>query len=732
MSPRQSDFDDIYLDRFGGTRQFLHPSQTPWDRLNDPTVIISSLVLLVSVLYNLYGSSATLQRAVSSLGLHLWDAFVYATPASLLYSIDSWINPQQSSEQMVSSPPGSHASKNAAMCRVLRLDRGRGMMASVFQARTRAISMTGNALGLKLDTERPAGLGNRDNSCFQNSILQGLASLEKLPDYLSTCLRNSDSGDDDANKAVTQTLRTLLADLNDVSNNGRTLWTPSKLKFLSTWTQQDAQEYFSKILDDIDKGAAEALKATWRRSGFDSDSGKDDAAASQHSDDSGYQSISGSSKASDAAPFRNPLEGLLAQRVSCVQCGHSDGLSMIPFNCLTLSLGLRGHHDLYERLDSYSHVEPIEGVECSKCTLLKSQRLLTKLTEQMRTTGSTEEQLAEPLRRLEAVELALEEDHFDEKTITDKCKITSQGKVTTTKTKQIVIARPPQSLAIHVNRSVFDPSTFDMIKNSAPVNFPMTLDLGPWCLGSADSISGSGGPRNDVSGVDEEQWLQDPKASMIAGDLRPSRLSGPIYQLRAVVTHYGRHENGHYICYRRYPRTSSLSHTPASDPENDDDVQEEKPGEASTDDNATPEMTDEAGDGPTEEMDWWRLSDHNVSKVDDQTVASLAPGVFMLFYDCIDPSMVLQDSSEVARSASAQSAEASVNGEPGNAQPAQATSQPVAGLRPVAMDQASAVPGEAEAPNLTAILPEPVQLPPSDKDEELLEDEGREVAQVDW
>jgi ubiquitin carboxyl-terminal hydrolase 1 len=54
-------------------------------------------------------------------------------------------------------------------------------------------------------------------------------------------------------------------------------------------------------------------------------------------------------------------------------------------------------------------------------------------------------------------------------------------------------------------------------------------------------------------------------------------------------------------------------------------------------------------------MDWWRLSDHNVSKVSEDVVLSLSPGVFMLFYDCVDPVMVpndedvnMQDADEVA------------------------------------------------------------------------------------
>jgi ubiquitin carboxyl-terminal hydrolase 1 len=318
---------------------------------------------------------------------------------------------------------------------------------------------------------------------------------------------------------------------------------------------------------------------------------------------------------------------------------------MIPFNCLTLSLGLdKNHHDLYDRLDAYSKVEEIEGVECPKCTLLKAQRLLTKLVERLQSGGSKKEQLAEPLRRLEAVQTALEEDEFDEETIKDRCKITPQGRVNVTKTKQMVIARPPQSLAIHVNRSVFDPSTFNMVKNSAPVNFPMTLDLGPWCLGSAEEVKPvsekAAGGKDDIDS--EEQWQLDPMASMVAGDLGESRLTGPIYELRAAVTHYGRHENGHYICYRKYP-------PPKADGFNDADGKDtSSPEEASDstvdDEPADPNAEEEAKGANHSDRDssWWRLSDHNVSQVNEETVMSLSPGVFMLFYECVDPSMILQ------------------------------------------------------------------------------------------
>ncbi|KAM0240543.1 hypothetical protein ACHAPO_002444 [Fusarium lateritium] len=522
---------------------------------------------------------------------------------------------------MLRAERNRHDVKSDKMRRILGLDRSGGVMSSVLQVRSRALSLTGSVLGLKGESSSPPGLGNMDNSCYQNSILQGLSSLKPLPEYLSAYLEVSDdSGDQD----VAQTLRTLIADLNDGTNYGRTLWTPGVLKSMSTWTQQDAQEYYSKILDDVDKSVAKAVKSAQpQHPGLAVKMDKDDTTTSEHSDDSGYQSIINSPETN--LPH-NPLEGMLAQRVACVQCGHSDGLSMIPFTCLTLSLGLnKNQHDLYERLDAYSKVEAIENVECTKCTLIRTQQQLSAMSKKMQEIGSPNEKVVEHLsQRLEAVELALEEDDFDDKTLTEKCKISAQNKVSSTKTKQIVISRPPKSLAIHMQRSVFDPSTFNMMKNSAPVDFPMTLDLAPWCLGSTGS-----NPSDEKSKL-EEEWVTDPRKSMVAGDQGSSKLAGPIYELRAVVTHYGRHENGHYICYRKYPR-----HSPPTNAAEDD----EPDNKAST----QSELSTDEKERDEPEMDWWRLSDHNVSQISEDVVLSLSPGVFMLFYDCVDPSMIMND-----------------------------------------------------------------------------------------
>ncbi|TQV93135.1 hypothetical protein V2A60_003554 [Cordyceps javanica] len=667
----------FYNDRVAAHRRFLStPNDTLWDKLHWSGWSISLLLLAATLFYRAYGQETTLDALLTSAVNILLEALVFILPARLIFALDNWVNPSKSMNS-----GNTHTAKSDAMRRIIGLDHRGGMMASVLKARSRALSATSSVFGIKPQSDRPPGLGNIDNSCYQNSILQGLSSLDSMPEFLATCLENLDT--EKSNGSVAQTLKTLISDLNDLENNGQTLWTPRVLKSMSTWTQQDAQEYYSKILDDIEKGVTTAVQESRPHHGLESDTVvKDEAAPSEHSDDSGYQSATPESRLSEMKLIRNPLEGLLAQRVACIRCGHSDGISMIPFNCLTLSLGLEKHqHDLYERLDAYTKVEAIEGVECPKCTLLKTQDLLTSLLRKMKESNMTEAQLADPTQRLEAVNYALEEDDFDEKTLHEACKILPKSKVTTTKTKQIVIGRPPQSLVVHMNRSVFDPATFDMIKNSAPVQFPMTLDLGPWCLGSSSGKTGC------ADG--EELWPTGSMASLIAGDSGRSRLSGPIYELRAAVTHYGRHENGHYICYRKYPRfgpnkgpgeaaeamaehTSEGSTVPVSEEtmsiheatpsghnactEQEEEAPEDgdqkvvfknelvEAGETGTagpesDGAAQPEKPSEVG--MANESTWWRMSDHNVSKVSDETVMSLSPGVFMLFYECVDPSMVL-------------------------------------------------------------------------------------------
>ncbi|KAL8824931.1 MAG: hypothetical protein Q9191_004717 [Dirinaria sp. TL-2023a] len=571
-----------------------------------PSTVIAYAVLFVLFVYY---TLQYLDFPVLSFSELAWNTLVYITPSrviSFLHPSSDWASSEAGLSDNSSRSVG-YAKKSEAMRHILGLD-GAGIMTNV--QRVRSLPGVG-AVVKATPSNAPPGLGNWDNSCYQNSILQGLASLRSLPDYID---QNKSA---EAGESMRVALRDLLSRLNDGSNAGKMFWTPAILKSMSSWQQQDAQEYFSKVLDEVEKELSKSAPGPSKCAGLASLADLEEKLPKIDLSLSSDRVASSKARSSTRSRIftlpgelasmiiRNPLEGLLAQRVGCLQCGYVEGLSLIPFNCLTVPLGRQWTYDIRSCLDEYTGLEPINGVECAKCTLLHTRRQLERLLARIQAHKNEDDashapQLPQVLEaslqeRLSAVKIALADEDFSDSTLSKKCQINSKSRISTTKSRQAVIARAPRSLAIHVNRSVFDELTGAQTKNFADVRFPDKLDLSSWCLG--------GGVVSDSETEATEQWTIDPARSMLSPDIQ----DGPMhlrkeYELRAVVTHYGRHENGHYICYRRYP---------SSDPKGS----------------------------------WWRLSDEDVSQVSENVVLSQG-GVFMLFYEQITPPPSVPDAEE--------------------------------------------------------------------------------------
>lgn len=532
----------------------------------------------------------------------LWNILVYLAPSRVISALDARSElgtPRGKKVGRGVTPSERHATKSEAMRRILGLD-GAGVLTTVQRAR----SLSGLGIFLNRPHGNPPGLGNWDNSCYQNSVIQGLASLPSLPSFLG---RATEAEEPHSTKAA---LKEILSKLNDPSSAGTLLWTPAGLKSMSSWQQQDAQEYFSKVVDEVERETLKVVKSKSNQAGLafvaelelQTSTIKADIANERPE----VHDIASSNKALgiyqlpdelQSMVSRSPLEGLLAQRVGCLTCGYVEGLSLIPFNCLTVPLGKQWMYDVRTCLDEYTSLEPINGVECAKCTLLHNRKQLERLRYQFYNQDTSDPNpLAPPSStgllssiesRLAAVNVALDTDDFSDNTIAKKCQIPARSRISTTKSRQAVIARAPQSLVIHVNRSVFNDFSGVQSKNLAEVQFPLRFDLASWCLGNLPSKS------VDTAGI--ENWVLDPSISMLPTEADTDTLNGKeAYELCAVITHYGRHENGHYICYRRHPRTSEPLVGP-SDP-------------------------------------WWRFSDDEVSQVSEENVLSQG-GVFMLFYE---------------------------------------------------------------------------------------------------
>ena len=545
----------------------------------------------------------------------LWNTLVYMTPSKVLAVLDKDFSNAAASDpedETRSFDPRGHAGKSNAMRRVLGLERS-GIMDVV--QRTRTFSTLGG-IRKGQPTNAPPGLGNWDNSCYQNSVLQGLASLSSLPDFTESLTEK------DAASSTVAALKDLTARLNDEGNVGKTFWTPAKLKNMSSWQQQDAQEYFSKVLDEVEKDVKRDLDRKSRilhlrtlpKIGANLKTGLNQVVSSE----SGRQEAITSDAASkirnlpeelQSINARNPLEGHLAQRVGCQECGYVEGLTTVPFNCLTVPLGKDWLYDIRACLDDFTALELINGVECAKCTLLQAEKHMVAILEKLNPSiedgkndgpSPGETGLGDSIqKRLSLVRTALEDEDFPDQ-LFKKCQIGPKQRISTTKSRQAVIARAPKALAIHVNRSVFNEHTGVQSKNYADVKFPIRLELDPWCLGR---FSSSDRDKDEI-----EHWNLNPSQSLLSNAENGNPTRGPLYELRAVVTHYGRHENGHYICYRRSPYKPKATEAGA-----------------------------EAGaiDGKPLSS-WWRLSDEDVTEVSEENVLSQG-GVFMLFYEQIQP-----------------------------------------------------------------------------------------------
>ena len=242
---------------------------------------------------------------------------------------------------------------------------------------------------------------------------------------------------------------------------------------------------------------------------------------------------------------------------------------------MTLPLGKGPSYDVRDCLDSYLELELIEGVNCAKCTLLNVSKQLERLISTLPPPRPSDSPYH---ARLAAISNALSTSSFSDETLLQACKIPRTIRTSSTKSRQAVLMRPPKCLVLHVNRSIFDEYSGMLQKNHANVTFPIILDVGPWCGGSVKREASESAIQIAAT------WEMNPAKSMLSSSMDTQ--SNDQYTLQAVITHYGRHENGHYICYRKTPGSEQ----------------------------------------------WWRISDEDVWKVSEAEVQAQG-GVFMLFYE---------------------------------------------------------------------------------------------------
>lgn len=177
--------------------------------------------------------------------------------------------------------------------------------------------------------------------------------------------------------------------------------------------------------------------------------------------------------------------------------------------------------------------EPLEQTKYLRDDLLKVEKRLFRLKTMDPDEDDAEASIASLARHDDSTFL-LDSSEQDEKMLLQRCEAK----------KCLLLTRSPSILCCHVQRRYYDPFTNRMEKCVQFVEFPLFLDLSPYCAyGQKAIIPWVAGSRKegDVETIRQQsRWNND--------NNRSGRMP---YRLQSVIEHRGNAYGGHYVAYRR-------------------------------------------------------------------------------------------------------------------------------------------------------------------------------------
>ncbi|CDH49048.1 cysteine proteinase [Lichtheimia corymbifera JMRC:FSU:9682] len=375
-----------------------------------------------------------------------------------------------------------------------------------------------------------SGLVNTGNSCYINSVLQVLSSLPRLQLYLDYQMNQQPQSRRPVTFSLAKTLRLLTRPLSK-----RSTFRPKELvaamnnRRISSHDQQDAQELFQLITSALDLECHQNTKKSAVSLGL-----KDILHFDGEKPSRRRLFFSLFSSKNDDPRLENPFTGLLANRLSCMQCGYTEAIRHFSFNNVQLVLPDTYATTLDECLREFTAMEYLSDATCRKCALIDTVSDMTVQVEAMQEQARQATADKAERRRILTEMVNLDKQRRELEHRLNAGQIHEEDEklraVSRMSCKQAMFAKLPKVLCLHLSRSTFHPSGA-ILKNGCRISFPEILDLQAYCT------NGTLNTQPDLPISKDDNGKND--------------IGNSKYRLMGVIVHYGSHDFGHFIAYKR-------------------------------------------------------------------------------------------------------------------------------------------------------------------------------------
>jgi ubiquitin carboxyl-terminal hydrolase 1 len=178
-------------------------------------------------------------------------------------------------------------------------------------------------------------------------------------------------------------------------------------------------------------------------------------------------------------------------------------------------------------------MEYLQDASCRRCSFISTLKSLSSEIETLKRQATLEKEKAKkPTVQLAALEKAkrkierrFKAGRIEEEDEQDRLPLLKS--VSRMSSKQVMLAKPPKILCLHISRSAFL-NTGAVYKNTCQLLFPEYLDVSPF------STNGTLNTQPDLP-------ISTPTTTA----------KGYYYRLMSVVVHYGSHSFGHFVAFKR-------------------------------------------------------------------------------------------------------------------------------------------------------------------------------------